>query len=67
MNRFCYEAKNQKLKNAKIAAALNVHPETVRRWKRGDAPISSEYLPALAKMLGITIEQILAPFEIITK
>jgi len=72
MNRLSYEMQRQEISPEQLAEkirkqGLSVHTETVRNWKRGDTNISHEYLPLVAKILGITIEALLAPFEIITK
>lgn len=71
MNRLSYELQARKISPEKLAEqireqGLEIHTETVRNWKREDTRISPKYLPCVAKILGITIESLLAPFEIIS-
>ena len=45
--------------DTKIAAALNVHPVTVQRWRKGAHPITVDDIDRVAKALGVRREALL--------
>lgn len=47
------------LTQAQVAAAIGERQENISFWERSDKPPSSDVLPALAAVLGVTIGQIL--------
>ena len=42
-----------------VAKELNVTPSAVSQWESGDTRPKIEYLPALARLYGCTIEELL--------
>lgn len=70
MTRFSYELQTQNIGLSDFCRRMKergapVSYETARRWKAGLYQISSAYLPHVAKVLGVSIEALLAPVEII--
>lgn len=46
-----------------VAEALNVSPSAVSKWERGLGKPQIDKLPAIAKLYGCTIEELLTPID----
>lgn len=42
-----------------VAKALKVYPLTIYRWEDGTREMSNDYLPALAKVLGVSVRELM--------
>ena len=47
------------LESKHLAKKLNVTPQAVNKWRRGDAIPSSDTLPKLAAELGLSVDELL--------
>ena len=45
-----------------VAEELNISPQSISKWERGEALPSIEYLPKLAKLFGVTIDELFDKF-----
>ncbi len=50
------------LKQADVAAALQISPQAVSKWERGENAPDISLLPALGKLLGVSVDWLLGSF-----
>lgn len=65
-NRFKIEMTRQNISTTVMAAIAGVSKVTVNNWKRGGA-IHQKSLAKVAGKLGITIEELISDYDIVTK
>ena len=58
---FKKERERSGITQVQIAAALNIDQSTVSLWESGKTHPRAKLLPKLAKMLGCTVDELLAP------
>lgn len=54
----CELMKSQGVSSYKMANEVKVHVSTVTNWKNGGSP-KVEHIPLIAKVLGVTVDELL--------
>lgn len=65
--RFKNIREDSELTQNEVAEQLNISPQSVSKWERGEALPSAEYLPKLARIYGCKIDDFFAEEELESK